>query len=138
MVLVVACSSTAWEATRTAPRGPLHARWSHVSETNGCWFFSGPDGRDSRLAGEVGVEITGDVARVWFANAVFEGSLRDGQLDVGRVSTHDFESTWTVTERIHGSFQDGELAATYDYSECEAGTQCPNRCTIIGELDLVH
>lgn len=103
-------------------------RWSGVSATPGCFFFSGPRrlGRDDQL-GSTACVSPGSPARVAFGGAVFTGST--GGLT--RRSVHQFHGEWYADERLDGALQsDGRLNGTYLYEECEAGKACPGRCAI--------
>jgi hypothetical protein len=121
-----------------APAGPLHVRWLGIRATNGCFFFSGPDGRDDKLVGPVVVdraESANGQLTVKIATATFTGTYRDRVLLLSRHSTHEFNGAWKVTEEIHGKFLDGVLQGSYHYEECEAvAATCPGRCTIDADL----
>src|SRR5262249_45307994 len=56
-------------------KGTLKAKWSRVVTTDTCWFFSGPDGRDTRLVGDVDIERDGERVRLMFGGATFEGTF---------------------------------------------------------------
>lgn len=118
----------------SAPTGPLRIEWTHIVSTPGCFFFSGPDGRDEQMVGEVKVataELEGTTFRVRVGTAVFEGTYSAGALDLVRDSEHDFDGPWKTHETLRGRQVDGELRATYRYEECKVGsTECPEHCTI--------
>jgi len=125
-------------AAPDASTAPLGIRWSNVVRTEGCFFFSGPDGRDDQLVGEVAVatvERDGDNLSLRIGTATFEGTFRAGALTLVRKSRYDFNGPWAVTETIHGRLHDGVLVARYQYEECElAAAACPGRCTVTGDL----
>ena len=113
-------------------------KWLGVRATDGCFFFSGPDGRDDKLVGPVVVdraESANGQLTVKIATATFTGTYRDRVLLLTRHSTHVFNGPWKVTEEIHGQFIDGVLQGGYHYEECEvAASSCPGRCTIDADL----
>ena len=112
--------------------------WSEIKATEGCFFFSGPDGRDDKLGPHVEVRREEpDRVELRFGSAVFSGTARNGELEVTRDSSHDFDGRWTVTERIHGrAREEREMHARYRYQECEVGQHCPGTCRIDAKLVL--
>ena len=102
--------------------------------TVGCFYFSGPEGWDDRLTGDVTVERSGDNVRLLIGDEIFAGTFRDGELSVERHSIHDFDGPWTVTETIRGQYREGLMRAKYRYEECPVGDSCPGRCTIDANL----
>ncbi len=162
LVLLTACSSKSPEsaptdrgsATRveppagTVPRatpttpGPYQIHWSNVEAVDNCFFFSGPDGRDDRLVGEVRVEtveLEGSALRIRIGETVFEGTYVSGTIDLVRDSTHEFDGTWKTHETLRGRQIEGELRATYRYEECELATgECPGRCTITADVTILR
>jgi hypothetical protein len=117
-------------------RGNMHSHWSHIVTVDDCWYFSGPEGRDNRLAGDVELERSGDKIHMQWGNASFDGTFKAGELDLERTTTHEFGDPWSATEHIHGKYIEGAIHAKYTYKECERGTACPNKCSIDAELDL--
>ena len=69
-------------------------------------------------------------------HAVFEGTYREGQLDLMRISTHVFDGPWIALERIHGAYTNGTMTAHYRYNECELAGDCPGVCTLTGTITL--
>jgi len=72
-------------ATRpVSPAGPakLGLAWSDVVTSSGCFYFSGPQGRDDRLTGDVTVERKGDDVRLYIGDETFTGTFRDRELAV--------------------------------------------------------
>ena len=106
--------------------------------TDGCFFFSGPEGRDDQLVGDVKVETVereGERIRVRIGTASFDGTYARGELVLSRTSQHDFNGPWSATETIRGRQTGNRLDARYAYTECErAAKECPGRCTISGDL----
>ncbi len=102
--------------------------------TSGCFYFSGPEGRDERLTGDVTVERSGDNVRLYIGDEIFTGTFRDGELAVERHGIHDFDGPWTVTETIHGRYREGLMRAKYHYEEFPVGDPCPGRCMINANL----
>ncbi len=120
----------------TPPR--VTVRWQNVTRTDGCFFFSGPEGRDDQLVGDVKVETVereGDQLRLRIGTAVFEGTYARGVLELSRAATYDYNGPWRTTERIRGAMQGDRLSAHYAYEECDLTTKaCPGNCTVSGEL----
>lgn len=116
---------------------PFKIRWVSVRDTPPCFYFSGPDGRDTKLVGEVIVDRVelgdGDI-RLAIAGATFAGTYRDKELAVKRTSDHTFGGSWTATEEIKGKLIDNTFLGTYSYRECEHGNACPGHCTIDAEI----
>jgi hypothetical protein len=109
--------------------------WEDVVTTNGCFFFSGPNGRDDQLVGTAVFQRNGSELKVTINNVVFRGTLRDDGFSVSRKSRHDYGGPWEVDETITGPRPvEGSIRATYRYTECEQGTKCPNICTIKGTI----
>lgn len=104
----------------------------------GCFFFSGPDGRDDRLVGRVvfdRAEIENGAISLKIAGATFTGTYRDHELRVARQSTHEFSGAWKVTEELHGRVAAGVFRGEYHYEECEiAARSCPGSCTISARI----
>lgn len=109
-------------------------QWSHVETTSGCFFFSGPDGSDDRLVGDATIERNGQHIKLRIAGALFEGTYREGQLDLMRISSHTYDGPWLALERMHGVYAHGTMTAQYRYNECELAGECPGRCTITGDI----
>jgi len=97
--------------------------WSHVDSTDGCFFFSGPAGTDDRLVGSARIERDGNHIKISIENAVFEGTYREGQLDLMRISSHAFDGPWLALERMHGRYVGGKMIARYRYNECELASE---------------
>jgi hypothetical protein len=117
-------------------RVDMHTGWRDVATVGDCWYFSGPDGRDTKLAGPITLARDGDKVTATIGGATFTGTYRDSELDLARDATHRFDDVWTTHERIHGNFKAGKITARYHYEECEQGTPCPNHCTIEATLEL--
>src|ERR1043165_3954948 len=90
------------------PVGPVqvtarqNVHWSHVESTDGCFFFSGPDGSDDRLIGDATIEREGSHVKLRIGGALFEGTYREGELDLMRISPHNYDGPWLTFERMHG------------------------------------
>ena len=125
---------------QASPRPPVRVTarqsvtWGQVEASDGCFFFSGPEGTDDRLTGTASIERSGEHITLTIDRAVFEGVYRDGALDVMRVSSHQYEGAWLAFERMHGDYKDGHMIVRYRYNECELAGECPGRCTIAGEI----
>lgn len=136
LVVLAGCDhAAAQNAPKPAPKR-LKVAWSKVKATPGCFFFSGPDGRDIQLTGMAMLSQSGTEVTLTFAKATFRGSLTDGGFEVTRRGAHDFDGPWTVEENIRGGFAGTGVVARYRYTECQQGTKCPNTCTIEAELAL--
>lgn len=119
------------------PTGPLQVEWGNVKTTPGCFYFSGPDGRDDTLVGAAVIDRAGTDLTITIAGVAFRGVIRDGELVVTRTSSHDYGGAWTVTETIRGRFVEGALRGKYHYNECEArAARCPGICVIDADLAL--
>jgi hypothetical protein len=128
-----ALAGSAPAAAEPVAAGGVH--WSQLGPAaRGCFFFSGPSGRDDQLTGPANVERNGDAVSITIGAAVFIGTFHDNELRAARKSRHDFGGTWTVTETLHGFYRDGLMTAAYHYSECTAGLPCPDRCTLDGTI----
>lgn len=112
------------------------AEWTAVHAVDGCWYFSGPQGRDTPLAGDAQVVIADTYMRITWGKATFEGTLSGEVFTVTRRATHTFGGAWTVEEAITGRLRQHELVATYAYQECEHGKACPGNCAITANLTL--
>jgi hypothetical protein len=113
----------------------MHATWGAVkTDEQNCWYFSGPTGRDTKLAGDVVFDRDGPQVTMTFGGATFRGTYRDSVLDLERASTHVFDGRWTTKEHIHGDYVGGKVLARYHYEECHVGEPCPNECRIDGAL----
>ncbi|MBX3157808.1 MAG: hypothetical protein KF773_17700 [Deltaproteobacteria bacterium] len=113
-------------------------RWSNIAVLENCFYFLGPlAGRDGHLGTQATLDGTGPVVRLTFGDTdAFAGVHEDdGRVRLVRRSTHEFRSTWTVTETIDVTLTgDGAPRGTYRYEECESGGACPGRCTITADL----
>jgi hypothetical protein len=124
----------------TSAVAPAHVtvRWQNVTRTDGCFFFSGPEGRDDQLVGDVRVETVereGERLSLRIGTAVFEGTYARGVLELARTHSYEFEGAWQTTERIRGAMRGTLLSAQYTYEECKVSDKiCPGRCTVQGEL----
>ena len=113
--------------------------WQDVRSTSGCFFFSGPNGRDDQLVGTALFERNGTELTVTINKAVFRGTITKDGFSVTRKSRHDYGGPWDVDEAIAGPRPvEGSLRASYRYNECELGTKCPNNCSIQGTLVLTR
>jgi len=117
-------------------RVDMRTAWTEVAVSDGCWYFSGPNGRDTRLAGPITLARDGEKVTATIGGATFKGTYRDSELDLARDATHRFDDLWTTHDRIHGAFKSGKITGHYHYEECEQGTRCPNHCTIEATLEL--
>lgn len=108
--------------------------WDHVTTAPDCFYFSGPEGRDDSLVGTAVIERNDTRVRVTINTATFEGSYREGTLDLMRVSPHEYDGAWLVLETLHGSVRDGAMTAHYRYTECDAAHECPGRCALSGDV----
>jgi hypothetical protein len=114
------------------------ARWENVEAAN-CVFFSGPNGRDTRLAGPVQIvrEPTDEVElRFVDANATFTGAFRRGELTLERRTDYNnYGDAWKTTETIRGQLAGGVMRTRYHYEECKVGDPpCPGTCIIDADL----
>ncbi|MGE0395721.1 MAG: hypothetical protein AB7T06_03260 [Kofleriaceae bacterium] len=113
------------------------ATWANVnSQTPGCWFFSGPHGRDTPLGEDVTVRVERGHAWVTWGKATFEGTWSDATVDVMRLATHSYLGTWVISERLVGRPKEKGIHATYKYEECEEGMKCPGQCFITADVLL--
>jgi hypothetical protein len=112
----------------------MHAGWSAIRADDTCWYFSGPNGRDTKLAGDIAFKRDGDQVTATLGGATFTGTYRDNVLQLARTSQHQADGTWTVNEKIEGDYVGGKMIARYHYDECLVGTRCPNQCTIEATL----
>src|SRR5262245_1520197 len=115
LVVLVACSGP--PPSQAAPEPPppppspaargatsVQLQWSNVVTTDGCFFFSGPDGRDDLLQGRAALERDGSKISLSVGSARFEGVYRGHKLDLVRVSPHEFDGNWLALETIDGSY----------------------------------
>src|SRR5437764_800113 len=72
--------------------------WSDVESSSGCFFFSGPDGSDDHLTGLASIDRDGSHVKLSIDAAVFEGTYREGQLDLMRISKHTYDGPWLALE----------------------------------------
>ena len=119
-----------------AATGNWKVSWENVkTETDGCFFFSGPDGRDDKLVGEASIVRDGDLLAIHFGKVVFRGRTTPQGFTVSRKSEHDFNGSWNVTEVISGKRLESPIRAHYRYNECQVGdAECPGQCTINGTI----
>lgn len=120
------------------PLAKLRLEWSSIGTQPDCFYFSGPDGRDDHLVGDVTVDRNGSDVRLRIGDEIFTGTFRDNELAVERHSAHDFDGPWNVTETIRGRYREGLMRARYHYEECEIGQTCPGRCTIDAKLAFLR
>lgn len=118
--------------TRVTAHQTVH--WGPLETTDGCFYFSGPDGSDDRLVGTAVIERDGTHVTMRLGGARFEGTYREGQLDLMRISPHSYGGPWLAVERIHGVYNRGAMKARYRYNECELAADCPGRCTLAGTI----
>lgn len=110
--------------------------WIDVKAKDGCWFFSGPSGRDTKLAGRARLTVDGDYVKLYWNGATFEGSVQAaGELSLARRATHHFGGAWTVDETIVGTLVGTSLSGQYHYEECSR-TKCPSECTIDAHVQI--
>ena len=148
LVVLLACDAPPAPAPSPAPAPPtptpvattssVELRWSNVIETEGCFFFSGPDGRDDRLQGTATLERSGPNIKLRVGSAEFDGTYQRGELALARSSTHEFDGTWLAIETIQGKYTEQEMRATYRYHECQSHVACPGRCEIRADLVLAR
>jgi hypothetical protein len=115
--------------------GDWVASWSAVKGPPGCFFFSGPNGRDTPLTGRAQLSIDGDYAKLALGGATFEGSMHGATFSLSRHATHTYVGNWTVSESLTGIVRDRSAVAKYHYQEC-SDEECPGHCTIDGTLTL--
>lgn len=120
--------------TAPAPYAKLTPRWSSLRTRPSCFYFSGPNGRDTQLTGPVTVERDGERVALHIGDATFTGTYRRGELDVSRSTQHTFNGRWTVRETIRGRYRELLMQARYHYEECQDGDACPGRCTLDADL----
>jgi hypothetical protein len=119
------------------------ARWDRIEAAN-CVFFSGPNGRDTKLVGVVEIErAPNDAVEVRFldaASATFTGTIHDGELRLERRTDYNnYGDAWKTTETIEGRLVAGRMATHYHYEECKVGDPpCPGTCTIEADLTFVR
>jgi hypothetical protein len=132
VILASITSPTTEPAAEPEPQatGNWRVSWENVKATEGCFFFSGPSGRDDRLVGEARIVRDGQLVAIHIAKVTFRGSLTDLGFVVTRQSRHEYDGPWDVSERISGTSFDSPIRARYRYSECEVGKACPGECTI--------
>jgi len=149
LLVAVACDAPPKPAPAPAPPPPpptsvanvttsVELQWSNVVQTDGCFFFSGPDGRDDRLQGTATLERNGTSIRLRVGTAEFDGTYRGSELTLLRVSPHQFDGDWLALETINGTYTEKVMRATYRYHECQAAVQCPGRCEIRADLVLAR
>jgi hypothetical protein len=126
------------EPAGRAPYATLTPRWSEIRTFDGCFYFSGPQGRDDQLTGPTRVERDGQHVILHIGNAVFTGTYVAGELDVKRRSVHDFGGPWNVDETIHGRYLDGVMVGKYHYNECEQSTPCAGGCQIDAKITFMR
>jgi hypothetical protein len=116
--------------------GDWATTWSAVSSPSGCFFFSGPAGRDTPLTGPAQLTFDGEYAKLVWGGATFEGSVHAGAFSLARHAQHTYGGEWTVTETLVGTMRDHTAVAKYHYQECSTA-ECPGRCTIDADLALL-
>jgi hypothetical protein len=122
------------EATRVIN---YRVTWSNVRTDTNCWYFSGPDGRDTPLGDRAVVRI-GDHATMTWSKARFDGTWGEQAIDVGRLARHEYQGAWLITERLTGRVKERAIHATYSYEECQVGTECKSKCSIHADVLLVE
>jgi hypothetical protein len=144
---LVACDAPPKPAPAPAPEPPapvtklstaITLQWSDVVQTDGCFFFSGPDGRDDRLQGTATLERDDTSIRLRVGAAEFEGSYRGGELALFRTSAHEYGGKWLAFETITGTYTENVMRAKYRYHECDSAGACPGRCEIRATLELLR
>jgi hypothetical protein len=110
-------------------------RWGKVTDVPACFYFSGPNGRDDKLAGETTVERNGHDVTLHIGSAAFVGTVNGPDVALKRATTHEFEGKWQVLETIRGTHHEGVLRAHYHYLECGHG-DCPGHCTLDADLTI--
>jgi hypothetical protein len=116
----------------------LEIAWSNITLGEpGCFYFSGPEGRDDKLAGTALVERNSGGITITVGKAVFRGAVDGSVITLTRQSTHDHDGPWLVKESIKGTLVEGGIRARYHYEECElAANECPGPCTVDADLAL--
>lgn len=126
------------EAEAPDPPAPVRdhqLEWTQIVEANpGCFYFSGPTGRDDRLVGRARLERTASGVRLEVAGVTFDGTLANGEVRLRRESRHVFDGPWQVEETIVGRYSDSVLVAHYAYDECQIGRHCEHSCVLTGTL----
>ena len=112
----------------------MHASWGTVQTDDSCWYFSGPAGRDTHLAGDVTFDRDGANVTMTFGGVTFKGTYRDSVLELERQAGYVFDGRWKTRETIKGDYLAGKVVARYHYEECLVGTKCDDRCWIDATL----
>ena len=112
----------------------MHTSWGAVRTDDRCWYFSGPAGRDTHLAGEVMFDRDGANVTMTFGGVTFTGTYRDNVLDLERNASYVFDGRWMTRETIKGDYLAGKVVARYHYEECLVGTACDDHCAIDATL----
>src|SRR5688572_14349667 len=117
------------EAEEPEPPRDHELKWTEVVEANpGCFYFSGPTGRDHRLVGRAKLERSATGIRLEVGGAVFDGTLANGEVRLRRDSRYQYGGPWQTEETIVGRYADGVLVGHYVYDECEVGPRCQHSC----------
>jgi hypothetical protein len=114
------------------------ARWRNVESTTPCWYFSGPEGRDTPLGIRLEVRIEGNHAWATWNKATFEGTWGESSIEMLRLATHSYQGKWVISERLAGKRHGKGILAKYTYEECQEGTTCPGDCRITADVLLLE
>lgn len=118
--------------------------WGRSTSVSSCFYFSGPGdlGRDDHLGARAAFLRSGDRITLSFGGLLFEGRIRGDRVTLERISEHDFDGPWKVTETIDATLGASEdcvvLRGTYRYAECDTspGASCPGPCSISAPLSV--
>ena len=112
--------------------------WGRSTTIASCFYFSGPGelGRDDHLGPRAAFLRSGDRIALSFGGLLFEGQVRGDRVTLERISEHDYDGPWRVTETIDATLGGRDdclvLRGTYRYAECDTArpTNCPGPCSI--------
>ncbi len=114
----------------------MHSTWGAVKTDASCWYFSGPAGATTRLAGDAVFDRDGANVTMTFGGATFKGTYRDSVLELERKAGYVYQGRWTTRETIKGAYLAGKIVAHYRYEECQLGVTCDDRCWVDANLLL--
>ena len=118
--------------------------WGRSTSIGSCFYFSGPGdlGRDDDLGARAAYLRSANRIALSFEGLLFEGELSGDQVVLERVSEHDYDGTWKVTETITATLGKTDdcvvLRGTYGYAECDTNrpVNCPGPCTISAPIEV--
>lgn len=106
-----------------------------VTQTPGCFFFSGPEdlGRDDHL----GTAATFDGRELAFGPDIrFLSQASGSDLVLLRESLHAFSGSWRVRESITLVPSGAGFVGRYRYDEIDPSTGAPSQCHIDARIEL--